>query len=246
MAGDWMKVEKDTPEKPEIYRIAEILGISQGDAFLACFRVWRWADSQTADGVIRASIAAIDDNAKHQNFHHALCEVGWLKPRSGSVELPNFVRHMGLSAKRRCLDSVRKMSARKADKTRTREEKRREESKHPQTPSEGDLFDLFWQSFPKGRKQGKEKARKAFAAASKKMPPETIIAAAKEYAASPVGQGAYVKAPESWLNGGCWEDDRAAWQRRDDRNGKEAPIQRDIFADTAATREMIRKLKEGP
>jgi hypothetical protein len=33
MAGDWMKVEKDTPEKPEIYRIAEILGISQGDAF---------------------------------------------------------------------------------------------------------------------------------------------------------------------------------------------------------------------
>ena len=136
MAGDWIKIEKETPEKPEIYRLAEILGVSTGDAFLACFRLWRWADSQTRDGLLRVSAAAIDDNAKIPNFHLALCEVGWLSLRNGSVMVPNFVRHMGASAKRRCLDSVRKKSAREADKKRTREEKRREENTNsiPPTP----------------------------------------------------------------------------------------------------------------
>jgi hypothetical protein len=75
------------------------------------------------------------------------------------------------------------------------------------------LFESFWREFPSGRKQGKELARKAFTAALKKTTAQTIIEAAMEYAASPVGCGEFVKGPAAWLNQGCWADDRAAWNR---------------------------------
>lgn len=92
------------------------------------------------------------------------------------------------------------------------------------TPSEGaphtdiDLFERFWQAFPGGRKTDKARAVKAWKAAIEKTDPETIIAAAAEYAASPVGKGDYVKQPATWLNGACWNDDRAAWNRADRRS----------------------------
>jgi len=83
------------------------------------------------------------------------------------------------------------------------------------------VFETFWREFPSGRKQGKEAARKAFVAALKRASDKTIIEAAREYAASPVGQGEYVKAPTTWLNQSCWEDDRKAWQRSGNGSGKQ-------------------------
>jgi hypothetical protein len=76
-------------------------------------------------------------------------------------------------------------------------------------------FDAFWKAFPSGRKQGKENARKAFKVALKKTDSETIIAAATEYAESPVAKTKFVKGPSPWLNQGCWDDDREAWKDRD-------------------------------
>jgi hypothetical protein len=86
----------------------------------------------------------------------------------------------------------------------------------PKPPKGADAcsaFEQFWREFPKGRKQGKELARKAFRQALKKSSTETILAAVREYAASPVASGKFVKGPAPWLNQGCWDDDRAAWQR---------------------------------
>jgi hypothetical protein len=82
------------------------------------------------------------------------------------------------------------------------------------------LFETFWREFPPGRKQAKEQAAKAFLAALKKTDAQTLISSAMEYAASPVGQGEYVKGPAAWLNGGCWADDRAAWNRSSGGQGK--------------------------
>lgn len=79
------------------------------------------------------------------------------------------------------------------------------------------LFDEFWRVFPSGRKQGKQAALKAWRAAVKRAPAKTIIAAAAEYASSAVGRGRYVKGPSPWLNQGCWEDDRTAWERSDEQ-----------------------------
>jgi hypothetical protein len=88
-----------------------------------------------------------------------------------------------------------------------------EQDKYNAAPPLDELFERFWEAFPSGRKQGKGKARESFAKAVKKADPELIIAAAAEYAASPVGQGEYVKGPCPWLNQECWNDDRAAWNR---------------------------------
>jgi hypothetical protein len=132
MAIDWLKIEKDTPEKPELLALVAHLGVSHGDAFLACFRAWRWADSHTVDGLIpRVTLEQLDALVNLQGFSQALVEVGWLQVRQGHLQIPNFNLHMGHSAKKRALDaqrkSVRRMSASEADKSGTREEKRREE-----------------------------------------------------------------------------------------------------------------------
>ena len=75
-----------------------------------------------------------------------------------------------------------------------------------------DDFEAFWKAFPAGRKTGKKKAFAAWKKATVDTETQTIIDAAAEYAASDVGQGEYVKGPEPWLNGGCWDDDRTAWK----------------------------------
>jgi hypothetical protein len=101
------------------------------------------------------------------------------------------------------------------------------------------MFESFWRAFPSKRKTGKLAAEKAFRSVLKLASAETIIAAAKEYAASPVGNGEYVKGPTPWLTQGCWNDDRAAWQRSDsqraispdDPRGNSAAAQRYLEGD---------------
>ncbi len=46
MAGDWMKVEKVTPDKPEIEAMASKLELDPDAVFGKCFRIWRWQSPQ--------------------------------------------------------------------------------------------------------------------------------------------------------------------------------------------------------
>lgn len=68
-------------------------------------------------------------------------------------------------------------------------------------------FDLFWGSYPK--RVGKKVARESFRKALKEVDAGTIISAAQVYRDSDVGHGPpqYLKAPATWLNQGCWDDD---------------------------------------
>lgn len=114
MAGDWLKVEKDTPDKPEVLAIAERLSITPEEAFGRCFKVWRWADSQTTDGNARSvTEITLDRVAGLSGFAGALRQVGWLVVREGSLLIPNFDRHMGQSAKARALTAIRVSQSRK-------------------------------------------------------------------------------------------------------------------------------------
>lgn len=51
MASNWIKLEVITPDKPEIFRLAEILNIDPDAALGKVIRFWAWADQQmiTAD-----------------------------------------------------------------------------------------------------------------------------------------------------------------------------------------------------
>jgi hypothetical protein len=107
---------------------------------------------------------------------------------------------------------MRKESARRSSKSESEKgltDKKKTDNSEYEIES---AFELFWNSFPKGRKKSKGTAREAFAKAAKKVSVEKIVAAAAEYARSESGRGPYVKMPSTWLNQECWNDDREAWK----------------------------------
>jgi hypothetical protein len=93
MAGNWIKIEHITPDKPEIVAMAQALGIDQDSVFGKCIRVWIWADQQTISGTDLIVTPSL--------------EVGWLKSRNGRFSLPHFDRHNGQTAKNRALSADR-------------------------------------------------------------------------------------------------------------------------------------------
>jgi hypothetical protein len=144
MAGDWIKVEKATARKPEVMAVADALGIHVDHAFGLCVRFWFWCDDQMTDGhALSVTNVTLDASFGHAGFASALVKVGWLRVRNGSLEVPNFDRHLSESAKNRALsgrrqqkrrgETVTEMSRSERDKCVTREEKSKREELHTHT-----------------------------------------------------------------------------------------------------------------
>lgn len=150
MAGDWIKIEHSLPTKPEVMRLAEVLGVDEMAVVghLVCF--WSWVDQNMSGScpVARGTKTGLDRVAGRTGFAEAMVEVGWLTLTDGRIEIPNYEHHLSQSAKARALEARRKkasrtnvprasgqMSGSQPDKNRTREEKRREEKKYPQSTS---------------------------------------------------------------------------------------------------------------
>tara|TARA_Y100000310_G_scaffold312646_2_gene360151 strand:- start:247 stop:930 length:684 start_codon:yes stop_codon:yes gene_type:complete len=136
MAGDWIKIENVTPDKPEVYRIAEALNMDADSALGKLVRIWVWADQQTYDGhAASVTKTLLDRVAGVTGFANAMEKVGWLNAHEGIFTFPNFDRHNGDTAKTRALSTKRKQKQRQnesrqqRDENVTREEKRREEYK---------------------------------------------------------------------------------------------------------------------
>lgn len=114
MAGDWIKIQCATPDKPEIYQLAEALDITPEHAFGCVACLWIWADQQLQDcnahGVTQT---LLDRKSGVIGMTQALLSVGWLQEkcdesghRSGYVFV-NFDRHNGKSAKKRAATNAR-------------------------------------------------------------------------------------------------------------------------------------------
>ena len=106
MAGDWIKVELCTPDKPEVLRIARILGIDKDAVFGKLIRFWAWADKNSVDGVVDGVVDNDVDAICYQvGFGKALVSVGWLSIDESleKIIVPKFDRHNGESAKKRAL-----------------------------------------------------------------------------------------------------------------------------------------------
>lgn len=108
MAGDWLKIEKITPDKPEIEAIAATLDMDPDTVFGKCFRVWRWFDDHTEDGnAPRVSKTSIDRRVGVTGFADAMETAGWLASTPEGVSLVNFDRHNGETSKGRALTAKR-------------------------------------------------------------------------------------------------------------------------------------------
>lgn len=112
MASNWIKLEVITPDKPEIFRLAEILNIDPDAALGKVIRFWVWADQQMIDGNAECNArgvtkSAIDRITFMAGFADALIQVGWLVETNGVLSLPNFERHNGKSSKKRAVTNER-------------------------------------------------------------------------------------------------------------------------------------------
>lgn len=102
MAGDWIKIEHALPDKPEVVRMADDLGLEIDAVVGKLIRFWAWCDAQSVTGNALGVTKQFLDRLTHQpGFADALIKVDWLRARSGSLEVPRFDRHNGQSAKAR-------------------------------------------------------------------------------------------------------------------------------------------------
>lgn len=118
MAYEWIKIEVITPDKPEIYQLAEILAIDPDAVLGKLVRIWAWADQQTIDGnascnAVSVTKSAIDRIGFMPGFADALIQVGWLRLEGSILIFPNFDRHNGKSSKKRTLTNRRVTQLRK-------------------------------------------------------------------------------------------------------------------------------------
>jgi len=153
VAGDWLKMESNTPEKPEVMAITVTMGWDDPDLTVGkLFRVWRWFDQQTTDGnAPRVTTALLDRIAGAPGFSEAMILAGWLTRMESGLSLPKFDAHNGASAKARAQGAKRASNFRSTDLSNAdsnadsvtesvtnalpREEKRREDKEQDQKHS---------------------------------------------------------------------------------------------------------------
>jgi hypothetical protein len=108
MAGDWIKFECTTPDKPEIVRMAATLGIDQDAVVGKLMRVWIWADQNSVDGnALSVTSAFLDRLTICAGFANAMRDVGWLIGHDGALTFPGFATHNGQTAKARAVTNRR-------------------------------------------------------------------------------------------------------------------------------------------
>lgn len=146
MSGDWIKMEVNLPEKPEVWQIAGLVGIDPDAVVGKLVKVWRWFDAHTENGNARSvTYALVDSLVGVTGFAEAMALCQWLEQDGAVLRLPNFDRHNGKTAKNRALTAKR--VAKSKDKSNAegnakgngvsvtgalpREEKRREEKEAP-------------------------------------------------------------------------------------------------------------------
>lgn len=162
MASNWIKLEVITPDKPEIFRLAEILNIDPDAALGKVIRFWVWADQQTIDGNAECNArsvtkSAIDRITFMSGFADALIQVGWLVEIEGLLTLPNFERHNGKSSKKRALTNERVAKVREVKrKSNVQSVTQTDQKALPEEEEEEDLK----KDLPLNPPQGKSGAKK--------------------------------------------------------------------------------------
>lgn len=108
MAGDWIKFEAATPDKPEVWSIASQLGIDPDAVVGKLLRVWLWFDQHTTDGnAPSVTTALLDRCVGVTGFCKAVTQAGWMLDDGVTISLPNFDAHNGETAKKRCQTAKR-------------------------------------------------------------------------------------------------------------------------------------------
>jgi len=117
MAGDYIMLDHDLPDKPEVSAIFEATGVEIATICGRMFILWKLADRLTEDGIMRGmginSLCAKCGGDK--SFWEAVAAAGWIELRENAVAIPRFKKRFGKSARERMLASRRKQEQRCKD-----------------------------------------------------------------------------------------------------------------------------------
>lgn len=145
MAVEWIKWVKGLTSKREVAVIAAVLKLDRFSVAGRLMAFWEWCDENIKDEeVIRDCGSAvtvlspsrsdneslIDSIAGIQGFALAMERVGWLRFMDDGIEVPNFGRHNGETAKSRAMKTL-------AQKRRRSEASSEAQMKPSVKPSEG-------------------------------------------------------------------------------------------------------------
>lgn len=116
MSVNWIKVQHSLPDKPEVFAIARIVGQNRNAIVGLLLRFWIWCDQNSTDGRDMAITSQdVDEIVGVPGFASAMRQNGWLEGDDGSLQVPNFERHNGNSAKARALETEAKRLRRLSD-----------------------------------------------------------------------------------------------------------------------------------
>jgi hypothetical protein len=108
MAGDWIKIEHTTPDKPEVVTMADLIGIDQDAVTGKLLRLWIWVDQQSVDGnAVSVTNSFLDRLVFCPGFAAAMRKVGWIEGRDSALTFPDLDRHNGQTAKQRAASNRR-------------------------------------------------------------------------------------------------------------------------------------------
>lgn len=135
MAGDWIKVEHATLDKPEVSLFSELLGVPVDQGVGILVRFWVWLDRNARNGTVTHVTPSVMDTVMHcPGFAGAMLAVGWVKFDEAlrTMTVPNFERHNETPAKTRSSNAERQARFRERHRnvtgvTEPLPEKRREE-----------------------------------------------------------------------------------------------------------------------
>lgn len=122
MAGNWIAVDHELAETPQVLGLIERTGEKVETIIGRLVLLWSLADRQTTDGVVaHAGLKSLGrqcgGNAK---FWQAVVDVGWLVVDEHGASIPRFLERFGESARKRMLDAKRaKLKRLRADDSAT-------------------------------------------------------------------------------------------------------------------------------
>jgi len=128
----WIKIDTSLSTKPEVFLISQQLSISRTEVVGHLVSFWSWADQMSEDGTMKANREMVD-SLTCPDFANALINVGWAHflENGETMEIVNFERHNGTSAKRRATNAQKVAEHRKRKKLQEPSEPKQKEVTEP-------------------------------------------------------------------------------------------------------------------
>jgi len=230
--ANWIKMRVNLWDDPRVGAMVEATDTCEAAVIGGLYWLWTAADQHSTDGFMPAmTLRQLDRRSGIAGFGQALVDVDWLVVLEDGLQIARFEEHNGSSAKRRASESRRKMSARNADKLRTKAghgahlekeiEKEEEEAKaktlvHPAAPAAritGDKakqtavrFPEFWAAYPV--KKGRADAMKKWKAKGCDAIADDIIAHVRRMEAEDdQWKRGFIPHGSTYVNGELWNDE---------------------------------------